>query len=150
MSAQAAGEPEEGFVDVGSPFPADPQPPEAVQPRRTALDHPAVGAQPGAVSYSAPGDRGHDAAFADLVAVDVVVVAAVGEQGVWPAAGPADATADRRDGVDQRQELGDVVAVATGQQDCERSAVPVGDEVVFRTSSAPRGYWWASQSSMST
>ncbi len=49
MGDQAAGEFEECFVDVGSAFPADPQASEAVQPREASFDHPAVGAQSGAV-----------------------------------------------------------------------------------------------------
>lgn len=78
VSDEAAGELEERFVDAGSPFPSDAQTSEAVQPRKTSLDHPAVGAQSGAVQGAAAGDHGHDAAGADLIAVDVVAVAAVG------------------------------------------------------------------------
>jgi len=116
-----------------------------VQPRKTSLDHPAVGPQSGAVQGAAAGDRGHDAAGANLVAVDVVVVAAVGKRRVRLAAGPAGPAADRRDRVEQGQELGDVVAVATGQQYGERGAVSVGDQVVLRAGPAPvdrRGPVW--------
>jgi hypothetical protein len=84
------------------------------------------------VQGAAAGDGRHDAAGVDLVAVDVMVVAAVGEEGVRPAAGTPDPAAHRRNRVEQRQELGDVVAVAARQQDCERGAVPVGDQMVFR------------------
>ena len=72
-----------------------------------------------------------------MVAVDVMVVAAVGEEGGRLAAGTADPAADRWDHVEQRQQLGDVVAVASSQQDRERGPVPVGDEVVSRASPAP-------------
>lgn len=61
-----------------------------------------------------------------------MVIAAVREQRVGLAARPSDAATDGRDRVEQGQQLGDVVAIATGQQDPERSAVSVGDEVVFR------------------
>ncbi len=137
MGDEAAGELEEGFVDVGSPFPAGAEPAEAVEPGDGALDHPPVGAQAGAMHGSASGDGGDDAAGADLVAVDVVVVAAVGEQRVGSASRVSDAAAHGRDGVEQGQELGDVVAVAAGQQDSERSAVTVGDHVVLRPGPAP-------------
>jgi hypothetical protein len=60
-----------------------------------------------------------------------VVVASVGEQRVGLTARTADPATDRRDRLEQWQELGDVVAVASGQQDRERGAVPVGDQVVF-------------------
>ncbi len=137
MGDQAAGHLEERFVHVGPPFPADAQASEAVQPREAPLDHPPVGAQSGAMPGSTAGDGGNDAAFADLVAVDVVVVAAVGEERVGLAAGTADAAADRRDRVGQGQELGDVVAVTAGQQDGERGAVPVGDQMMLRAGPAP-------------
>ncbi|KOV97454.1 hypothetical protein ADL02_07385 [Streptomyces sp. NRRL WC-3723] len=65
---------------VGSAFPADAEAAEAVEPGEGPLDHPTVGAQAGAVPGAAAGDGGDDAAGTDLVAVDVVVVAAVGEQ----------------------------------------------------------------------
>lgn len=108
---EAAGEFQECFADVGSSFPPGPQAWEAVQPGKTPLHDPAVGAQPGTVPGTAAGDRGHDVAGADLVAVDVVVVAAVGEQRVRLAAGTSYPAADRWDRVEQGQQLGVVVAV---------------------------------------
>ena len=105
--------------------------------QRSALDDPAIGAQSGAVPGATAGNGRHDAAGADLVAVDVVVVAAVGEQRVRLAARAASPATHGRDGVEQGQELGDVVAVAAGQDDRERSAVPVGDEVVLGSGPAP-------------
>ncbi|GAB7101738.1 hypothetical protein JCM4814A_00520 [Streptomyces phaeofaciens JCM 4814] len=52
-------------------------------------------------------------------------------------AGPANPAADRRDRIEQRQQLSDVVAVAAGQQERERGAVPVGDQMVLRADPAP-------------
>jgi hypothetical protein len=60
-----------------------------------------------------------------------VVVTPVGEQTVRATAWRPDAAADRRHGVEQRQQLGDVVAVATGQQAGERDAGGVDEQVVF-------------------
>lgn len=72
MGDEAAGEFEESFVDVGSAFSADAEAFEAVEPGEAAFDDPAVGA--------AAGDGRDNAALADPVAVDVVVVSAVGEE----------------------------------------------------------------------
>lgn len=47
------------------------------------------------------------------------------------------AAADRRDRVEQRQQLSDVVVVAPNQQDRERGAVPIGDQTVLRAGPAP-------------
>lgn len=52
-------------------------------------------------------------------------------QGVGLAARAADAAADWRDGVEQGQELGDVVAVGASEVNRQRDAMPVGDQVVF-------------------
>src|SRR2546429_3529205 len=73
-----AGEAEEGFVDVVADLPADAQPAEPVQQGQRLLDHPAVGAQPRAMFGAAPGNHGRKALLADLDAVVVVVIAAVG------------------------------------------------------------------------
>ena len=58
-------------MHVGAPLVTHEQAAEAVQPRGGTLDHPALGAKPGG---------------AQLAAVGVVVVAAVGEQTRWTAA----------------------------------------------------------------
>ena len=98
---EAAGELEERFADVGSPFPSDPWPAEAIQPRKTPFYDPAVGAQSRAVQGAAAGDRGHDAAGGD------------GRSGRGP-------VGSRRAGA----AVGYVVAVAAGQQHGERGGVP--------------------------
>jgi hypothetical protein len=118
-------------VDVAAPLVAGAQPLEGVQPGEAALDDPAVAAQPGAVRDAAAGDPRSDAAGAQLAAVDVVVVAAVGEQLPWAPAGPAASASDRRHRVDQRDELGDVVPVAAGEADGQRDAAGVADQVVL-------------------
>jgi hypothetical protein len=75
---------------------------------------------------------------ADLVPVDLVVIAAVGVQipgaaARWLAA----LAADRRDGLDQRDQSGDVVAVAAGRDGRERDAVRLDDQVVLAAGLAP-------------
>jgi hypothetical protein len=129
---QAASQLEERFVDVGSAFPADAKSSEAVQPGEGAFNYASVGAQSAAVPGTAAGNGRHDAADADLIAVAVVVVATVDEEGVGLAAGVPDAASDRRGRVQQGHELGDVIAVAAGEDDRERGAVPIGDQVVLR------------------
>jgi hypothetical protein len=64
----------------------------------------------------AAGDDRLDAAVPRLAADFVVVIAAVGDQAVGALAWPRGLAADRADTVDQRQQLGDVVSVAAGQE----------------------------------
>jgi hypothetical protein len=118
-------------VDVGAAFIPGAQPLERVQPGEAAFDHPALAAQARAMRDTAAGDPRSDASSAQPAAVDVVVVAAVGEQLPRAAAGTAAPAADRRHGVDQRDELGDVVAVAAGEADRQRDASGVADQVVL-------------------
>jgi hypothetical protein len=82
--------------------------------------------------FAAPGDNRRDPGLADLLAVLVVVLAAVGVDRIRALAGPAAPAAHRRDGLDEGHELGDVVAVAAGQRDRQRDAVRFGDQVVLR------------------
>lgn len=74
----------------------------------------------------AAGEDGFDPARPELAAVALRVVGAVGEEPVGAAARSADAAAYRWDAVDQRQQLGDVVPVATGERPGERQPAAVG------------------------
>ncbi len=78
-------------------------------------------------------DLGLDPAGAELAAVLVVVVAAVGGDPVWPSAGAADLAAHGRDAVDERDQLGDVVAVAAGERPGERDPSGVYEQVMLGT-----------------
>lgn len=118
-------------MHVGAPLVAHQQASEAVQPGEAALHNPALTPQAGAVLRAATGDLRPDAAGPQPAAVGVVVVTPVGEQTVRATAWRPDAAAHRRHGVEQRQQLGDVVAVATGQQAGERDAGGVDEQVVF-------------------
>ena len=68
----------------------------------------------------AAGDLWCDPAFAELAAVGGVVVAAVCGYAVGPSPRPADRSAYRRHRVEQRDQLGDVVAVAACDRPGER------------------------------
>lgn len=101
------------MVDVAADLPADTQAAEPVQQRHRSFHDPAVHAQAGAVPGAAPGDVRGDLEPADLVPVDLVL-AAVGVQVLGAAQWLSTLAADRRDGLDQRDQLRDVVAVAAG------------------------------------
>lgn len=76
-------------------------------------------------------DHGADSTLPEQAAVLVVVVAAVSQQRVRPPTRSADPPRNGRDLVEQRQELGDVITVSTGQRHRERDALPVDDEVML-------------------
>jgi hypothetical protein len=72
-----------------------------------------------------------DPELPELATVLVVVVAAVGRDALRPSPGPADAAADRRHALDERDQFGDVVAVAAGERPGERDPARVDEEVVL-------------------
>jgi hypothetical protein len=109
-------------VDVVADLPADTQAAEVVQERELGFRHPPVDAKARAVFGAASGDLRADAQLTDPAAVGVVVVAAVGVHRLRAPSRPAALAADRRDGLDQRDQLGDVVAVAAGEGGGERNA----------------------------
>src|SRR5205823_11880476 len=87
--------------------------------------------EPGTVLGLAPRDLWGDAAPAELAAMAVVVVRAVGGDTLGPAARAPDLAAHRRDAVDERDQLGDVVAVAARERPGERDPARVDQEVVL-------------------
>ena len=93
----AAGAAEEVFVDVV----ADAQPAEPAQQGDGLLDDPAMHAQARAMSRVTAGDHGSDPGLADLLAVLVVVIAAVGIDLIRALARPSAATPRGRDGLDK-------------------------------------------------
>ena len=118
-------------MDLVAAVVADEQSFELVQPREGALDDPAAAAETGAVLGLAAGDLWLDPALAELAAMRGVVVAAVGGQAFRSPARPADLAAYGRDTVEQRDQLGDVVAVAARNRPSERDPGRVDQEVVF-------------------
>ena len=104
---------------------ADEQPLEVVQPGEGALDDPTGAAEPGAVLALAASYLRFDPAAAQLAPVLVVVVAPVGGQALGPLSRPADPPTHRRDPLDERDQLGAVVAVAAGERPGERDPARV-------------------------
>ncbi len=99
-------------MDLVAAVVADEQPFELVEPGEGALDDPANAAETRAVLALAARDLGTDAAPTEFTPVLVVVVATVGDNQVRSFARPADLAANRRHPLDQRDQLGYVVAVA--------------------------------------
>ena len=118
-------------MDVAATVVADEQSFELVEPGEGALDHPAVTSEPRAVLGASVRDLWSDSAFAELTAMVVVVVAAVGGEARRPPPRPASLAAYRRHALDERDQLGDVVAVAARNAPGERDPGRVDQEVVL-------------------
>lgn len=107
-------------------FVADVEPVELVQPGEGSFDDPAPAAEPGAVLGLAACDQRCDAERAQLAAVELLVVAAVGDEALRASFRPASSAAYRRDRFHQQQELGAVIAVGARESPGQRQAVAVG------------------------
>ncbi len=98
-----------------------------------AFDDPALAPKAGSVFDAAAGDHRLDAARPEQASVLVVVIAAIGQHEVGLLSWPPWLALDRPGVqlVQQRDELGDVVAVAARERDGERDAGGVDEEVVL-------------------
>ncbi len=114
-------------------FIANPKAPEVVQVRKAALDHPALGSQPRAMLGPASGDDGCDATGSQQASVGVEVIAAIGQDSVGSAAGPSAPTPDRSgmQVIQQRDQLGDVVAIAGRERDGKGDTRPIDQQMVL-------------------
>ncbi len=119
-------------MEIGASLVAGAEAFELMQPGEGALDHPAHLAQSGTVGDAASRNQRLDTPLPQQAAVLVEVVAPVGIQAPGLAAGTSPPSPDRRDGVEQGQELGDVVPIAAGESDGERGSVAIDDQVVLR------------------
>ena len=118
-------------MEIGSSLVTDPEAFELVQPSKSPLYHPTDLAEPRAVGHATSGDHRPDAALSQQAAVLVEVVAPVGMQVPRLTARSPSQPPYRRNRVEQRQKLGDIVAVAAGEGDSERGSVPVHYQVVL-------------------
>ena len=79
----------------------------------------------------APGDLGLDVALAQQPAVFVVVVATIRGHALGSPARPTHPAGDGWNAVDQRDQLGDVVAIAAGERPGEREPGRVYEEMML-------------------
>jgi hypothetical protein len=106
------------------------------------FDDPTELAEAAAVFRAAPCDDRSDAAGAKSAAMRVGVIATVRINGLGLAKRSAASAANRRDSVDQRQQLRDIVAVGAGHDHADRNSVGVYEHMVFGPwSCAISGVW---------
>ncbi|MGF6875812.1 hypothetical protein OKW35_005284 [Paraburkholderia sp. MM5477-R1] len=110
-----------------------------MQPGMCTFDNPTDFPKATAVRVATPRDAGGNTALVKSASVFVVVVTSVGVDAArtaqWP---PAPAT-DRHDGLNQRNELGDVVPIGASQDCRDGRSVGVGGEVVLGSGSRSIG-----------
>jgi hypothetical protein len=113
------------------------QPAELMHQRFGLLDHPADDPQPAAVFRFAFGQERLDPSVPEFAAVRFAVVCAVGVGFVGPELRGTHLAPDRRDCIDQRKQLRDVVLIGAGECGRQRRAVGVDRQVVFGAGFGP-------------
>lgn len=121
-------------MDAPTALETNTQTTEVMQPGMSALDHPTVLAQTAATFGSTFSNDRLDAAFAQLLAMWFGVIAAIGIDGTRLLQRSATHAPDRRNDINQGQQLRDVVGVRASQDGGNRDAVGVGCDVVL-------GFW---------
>ena len=119
-------------MNTGPTFVAHIEPAKSMQPRQRTFHDPARAAQAAAMGRPALGELRVDPPVMQGVTVGLRIVAPVALDQVGFAAGPTWTATQRRNGVDQRQQLRDVVPVGAREQRRQRDPACLGENVVLR------------------
>jgi hypothetical protein len=133
-------------MNVTATFETNAEATKVVQPGMRTLDDPSVLSEATAMGSAAFGDNRLNASFAERLPVLLGVVRTIGIDGSWLLKRTTADAANRRYGVDQRQQFSDVVLIGAAQNCRDRDAGGVGGDMVFgtgsRTISGVRtGFW---------
>ena len=124
-------------MDMSVAFIANLQASKRVKPGNRALDLPTRFAESAAMGGANFCEHGRDATFAQALPMWLGTVAPVALNDLRLVQGTSPFAPDRWNGLDQCIELRNVVAVCAGQDDRERDALRVDDEVVLAAELAP-------------
>lgn len=119
-------------MDIITSFIANSQTPKLVEPTVSAFHNPAEDAQSAAMFGITLCQHRHDAQPPQAGTVRLRVVSAVALNTLGPSPGTPAFALYRRNGVYQRHQLRTVMCIGAGQRDCQRDAVGIRDDMVFR------------------
>lgn len=137
MGDDSAGQFEQGLVDVSSSFVSDPQAPEVMKPGQAALDDPAGFAQTAAVRHTSLCQQRFDATLFQCIAMGLRIVTTLSLHGFGTLWRTTSFAVNVRNRIEQRQQLGDVVAIGFGQDNAQRHAPGIGQQMVLGAGFAP-------------
>ena len=104
---------------------------ELVQPREGTFYDPAPTSQTAAVFRIAHCEQRRDVTCTKSTADFLCVVGPIFQYAIGATARPTTQALQRRNGIEQRQRLGRVVAIRAGQFDCQWNATPVTDQMAL-------------------
>jgi hypothetical protein len=118
-------------MNRGQSFVAYAQSPELMQPGDGPFDYPTGPSQITAMRCSTLGNVVPDAAFLQCLAVGTTIVSTIGLNGLGLFQRPPALSSNWVDAIDQGQQLRDVMPVGLGQNDVDRDALRIDEEVVL-------------------
>ena len=121
-------------MNRGQPFIPNTQSAKLMQPCDGAFDHPAALAQIAAMRRATLGKLVPDSSILQDLSMLRAVVGTVGLHTLWLRQWSSPPALDWRQAVEQRNKLRDVMPIGLGQDDIDRQALRIDEEVVF----APR------------
>jgi hypothetical protein len=124
-------------MDMSIAFVSNFQTSERMKPCNRTLDLPTRFTQSAAVGCADLCKYGFDAPLTQAFPMWLGTVASVALNDFWLVQGPTSLASYLGNGINQRVELGNVVAIRPGQDDRERDALCVDDEVVLAAEFAP-------------
>ena len=124
-------------MDMGMSFVTNLQAPEGVELSNRAFHDPARFAEPTALGRADFGEHRRDAATAQALSVWFGIVTPVALNDFRPAQRASALSPYGGNRLDQRIELCDVVAIRAAQDDGDRDALRIDDEVMLATEHAP-------------
>lgn len=123
-------------------FVTNSKPPVLVQPRNRSLNHPAKDSQPAAVLSSTFGKQGNNLSCTKLAAVWLAVISPVCHRMLWPLHSSTDFTCYRRNTINKRQQLRNIMPISSSQFYRQRKSIGLSYQMMFRAIfAAVRGVW---------
>ena len=102
-----------------------------MQPRNRAFHDPTIHTQATPMWSEAACNDGTNVTLAQLLPMRIRIIAPVGIQGVRTASGTPTFAFHRRNAINQGQQLGDIMPIGTRQDDHQRNALRIREEVML-------------------
>lgn len=124
-------------MDIRATFITDPQAAVLVEPGKGTFYDPAIDTQATAVRGPTPGQEGDNASSPQFLPMGLRVKSAIPQNRLGTPPGPSDFACDRRDGIDQRQQLGNIVTVGRRDLGGQRDSIGRGQDMMLGAGFTP-------------
>ena len=133
---------QKSIVDITTSFITDTKTTIFVQPRKSTLNNPPIHPKTTSILRVSLSQKGLNKLSTKLLAMRFAIVSSVSQQRSRTSNRPTYLSCYRRDSIDQRQQLCNIVAVRPSQSHGQRNTIGIGHQMVFRTFfAAIRGIW---------